>query len=145
METLVLVVQLAGERVALPADHVESVVEIDAVVPVPLVAPHIAGLSALRSRVLTIIDSHAALELPPPPATDALRQVVIVTVDGHLYGLLVDQVEDVAHPDGGIAPLRVALAGGWRNAARGLIEIGGEAFLLIDPVALVAGPPALAA
>jgi purine-binding chemotaxis protein CheW len=144
MEALYLIVQLAGQRVALSADHVESVVEVDAVTPVPLVARHVAGLAALRSRVLTIIDSLAALELGTTPL-DGTKQAVIVTVDGHLYGLIVDQVEDVASLDQGITQVRVPLSAGWQRTALGMIEIDGDALLLLDPAALVAGPPALAA
>ena len=49
MSDLLLIVTVAGERVALPAASVESVVELD-LDPVPRAAPHVAGLSALRSR-----------------------------------------------------------------------------------------------
>ena len=39
MNELLLVVTIAGERVALPAAAVESVVELDTLVPVPRAAP----------------------------------------------------------------------------------------------------------
>ena len=58
---LVLIAHLAGETVALDADVVGSVVEIERIAPVPRAAPHIAGLAALRSRVLTVIDARAAI------------------------------------------------------------------------------------
>ena len=63
MNELLLIVTIAGERVALPAAAVESVVELDTLIPVPRAAPHVAGLSALRSRVLTVIDCRRSLEL----------------------------------------------------------------------------------
>src|SRR5689334_18908704 len=63
VKELLLVVTIAGERVALPAAAVESVVELDTLIPVPRAAPHIAGLSALRSRVLTVVDCMRSLEL----------------------------------------------------------------------------------
>jgi purine-binding chemotaxis protein CheW len=56
MNELLLIVSIAGSRVALPAADVESVVEIDTLIPVPRAPGHLAGLSALRSRVLTVID-----------------------------------------------------------------------------------------
>jgi len=144
METLYLIVWIAGQRVALPAQHVESVVEIDAITPVPLVAGHIAGLAALRSRVLTIVDSLAALELGHTPL-DGQRDAVIATVESHLYGLLVDRVEDVVALPGPLQPVRTALGPGWARAARGMIDHDGCALLVLDPVALVAGPAAMAA
>ena len=45
--SLVLVLTLAGQRVAMLADEMESVVEIEAIAPVPGAAPHVAGLAAL--------------------------------------------------------------------------------------------------
>ncbi|HWW65789.1 MAG TPA: chemotaxis protein CheW [Sphingomonadaceae bacterium] len=141
--TLYLIVMLAGERVVLPADHIDSVVEIESVTPVPLAAPHIAGLAAMRSRVLTIVDSLAALGR----AVDTPRssQAVVVTVEGHLYGLQVCEVEDVVECPAVVQPLNGTLEPGWARVALGMIEIAGDALLLVDPVALVAGPPALAA
>jgi purine-binding chemotaxis protein CheW len=144
MDSLYLIVGMAGQRIALAAQYVESVVEIDAVTPVPLVAPHIAGLAALRSRVLTIVDTLAALDLGRVEA-DEVMQAVVVTIEGHLYGLLVDEVEDVVTIAGAPLPVCAALAPGWERATQGMVEIDGDALLLIDPLALVAGRPALAA
>ncbi|PTQ07366.1 chemotaxis protein CheW [Sphingomonas oleivorans] len=143
METLFLIASIAGQRVALPAYHVESVVEMESVTPVPLVVPHIAGLFALRSRVLTVIDSLAALGLGRTPI-GGLMQAVIVGCDGHPYALLVESVEDVVRAPRPQPPCAV-LSPEWARAARGMIEHEGEPLLLIDPAALVAGPPAIAA
>ena len=71
MNELLLVVTIAGERVALPAAAVESVVELDTLIPVPRAAPHVAGLSALRSRVLTVID---CMSLATPIAQTAFAK-----------------------------------------------------------------------
>lgn len=144
MEKLFLLVTIAGQRVALPADDVESVVELDSVTPVPLVAPHVAGLFALRSRVLTVIDTLASLDLGRSETQD-MMQAVIVLCDSHPYALLVEQVEDVIAVEGGIAPVRAMLAPGWAHAARGVLQFGEEAVLLVDPAALIAGTAAMAA
>lgn len=144
MSGLYLIVTIAGQRVALPADHVESVVEIDSITPVPLVANHVAGLFALRSRVLTIIDSMAALGLGATPQADTM-QAVIVACEGHHYGLMVDAVEDVIAGSASPHPVRAALRGGWAKAACGVFEHDGEALLLIDPDKLIAGVHPLAA
>ena len=144
MEELFLIVSIAGQRIALPADHVESVVEIDNITPVPLVSPHVAGLFALRSRVLTIIDSGSALGLEPTARSGAM-QAVIVLCDGHQYGLLVEHVEDVLETTAPVRPVRAVLADGWARAARGVMVHGGEALLLVDPAMLIAGPADLAA
>ena len=73
MSSLLLVVTIGGQRVALPSDAVESVVELDTLIPVPRAAPHVAGLSALRSRVLTVIDCMRSLELGTTECSNGIR------------------------------------------------------------------------
>lgn len=143
MNTLKLIATIAGQRIALPTGAIESVVEIDAITPVPLAAAHVAGLAALRSRVLTVIDTYAALELGCYCPGDQL-QAVVVTIDGHLYGLLVDEVEDVVAIPHEAGPQPAGLAPGWAVNTIGLIEHEGRAILLLDPARLVTGPVAIA-
>jgi purine-binding chemotaxis protein CheW len=134
--SLVLVLTLAGQRVALLADEMESVVEIEAIAPVPGAAPHIAGLSALRSRVLTVVDARASLGLG---TTESPRDAVVAIVDGHPYALLVDTVEDVVE-GGDPRPLAASAGPGWSRVARGTVEAEGDLMLLLDLPALIAGP-----
>ena len=79
MAELLLIARLAGRRVAFPAAEVEAVVELEGMSPAPRAAPHVAGLSALRSRVLTVIDGLAALEAgrTEGPAQDAIVVVLV--------------------------------------------------------------------
>jgi len=140
---LLLVAVIAGERVAIPAADVESVVEIEAITPVPRAPAHVAGLAALRSRVLTVIDCRAALELER--AASGSREAIVVEADGHAYALLVDTVEDVFEHDGPVEPIRTAIGSGWHRAARGTVDTSAGLMLLIDTHALLAGPAALAA
>ena len=95
MNELLLVVTIAGERVALPAAAVESVVELESLIPVPRAAPHVAGLSALRSRVLTVIDCMRSLELGDTDCSDGIREAAVVELDGQHYSLIFDLVEDI--------------------------------------------------
>ena len=138
MAELLLVVRIAGERVALPAAEVDSVVEIEALTPVPGAAGHVAGLAALRSRVLTVIDCLASLDPSRRLPADA-REAVMAVVDGHPYALLVEAVEDVVESSGERQPAS-ALAGGWRRIGSATIEAEGDLLLLADVEALIAGP-----
>ncbi len=144
MSELVLIVRLAGQRVAFRGSEVESVVEIEALTPVPRAAPHVAGLAALRSRVLTVIDCLTALDANDRHGS-AAREAVVVVADGHPYALLVEAVEDVVAAEGEIRPLRSALSSGWSRVARGMVEAEGDLLLLADVEALIAGPSAQAA
>ena len=139
MNALLLVVTIAGERVALPADAVESVVELDTLIPVPRAAPHIAGLSALRSRVLTVIDCKRSLELGHSDCSNGIREAAVVEFDGHHYALIVDLVEDVLEALSEPAPVRAAMGVGWERVAQGMVDTETGPLLLVDVAALIAG------
>ena len=143
MDKLYLICVVAGQAVAIRAAKVDSVVDIGAISPVPLAAPHVIGLAALRSRLLTIICCDRALGLPAPARPS--RRAVIVDVDGHHYGLLVSVIEDARTIDAELEPIRVRLDAGWARVALGVLQFEGEALLLIDPERLIAGPEELAA
>lgn len=139
MNNLYLIVTIAGNRVALPATAVESVVEIDRIDPVPLVADHVAGLFALRSRVMTVIDSRASVGLGHF-TWEGSAEAVIINCDGHGYAILVENVDDVVEVKAAVAPSRAVLSAGWSRVSAGTIEVYGEALLVVDPVGLIERP-----
>ena len=145
MSMLLLVVTIAGEQVALPADAVEAVVELDTLIPVPRAAPHVAGLSALRSRVLTVIDCMRSLDLGVTDCSDGIREAAVVELEGHHYALIVDLVEDVVEALSDPLPVRAAMGSGWERASQGMVETESGPLLLIDVAALIAGGEAKAA
>jgi purine-binding chemotaxis protein CheW len=136
---LLLVVTIAGERVALHSSAVESVVELDTLIPVPRAAPHVAGLSALRSRVLTVIDCRRSLELGTSDCAEGIREAAVVELDGHHYALIVDLVEDVVEALSEPTPVRAAMGQGWERASQGMVETETGPLLLVDISALIAG------
>ena len=145
MSSLLLVVTIGGQRVALPSDAVESVVELDTLIPVPRAAPHVAGLSALRSRVLTVIDCMRSLELGATECSNGIREAAVVELDGHHYALIVDMVEDVVEALSDPVPMRAAMGEGWERVSAGLVETESGPLLLVDVAALIAGAEAKAA
>lgn len=142
MQMLFLIARIAGRSVAINSEQVESVVDIGEVIPVPRATREVRGLAALRSRVVTVIDTCAALDLPEPaqPATRA----VITLVDGHHYAILVDTLEDVAPFSASRLSGGVSLDGGWRRVGSGVIDRDGDPMLVIDLRALVPGLAAAA-
>ena len=145
MNELLLIVTIAGQRVALPAAAVESVVELDTLIPVPRAAPHVAGLSALRSRVLTVIDCMRSLELGTTDCSDGIREAAVIELDGHHYALLVDIVEDVVEALAEPSAVRAAMGAGWERASKGMVETEAGPLLLVDVAALISGVEARAA
>ena len=144
MEKLYLLATVAGQSIAIRAAAVESVVEIESIAPVPLAAPHVAGLAALRSKVLTIVCCERALGFEPQKRAGSKRAIV-VEIDGHPYGLLVNTIEEARVIDAEPVPVRARLDRGWARVALGLLDLDGEAILLVDPARLVEGPAEMAA
>ncbi|MBX3565009.1 MAG: chemotaxis protein CheW [Sphingomonas sp.] len=136
MSHLYLIAQIAGRSVAIDSDQVESVVDIGEVTAVPRASAHVRGLAALRSRVVTVVDTQSALGMHGD--SDA-RRAVITRVDGHHYAMLVDALDDVAPFE--LLPLAggVALDPAWGGAGRGVVEREGEPILAIDLASLVPG------
>lgn len=137
MDRLYLIATIAGQSVAIRAGMVDSVVDLGSVAPVPLAPRHVAGLAALRSKVLTVICCECALGLPETPRTGG--RAVVVSLDGHHYGLLVGSIEDAREIAQDPQPIRARLEAGWARVALGMLDYEGESLLLIDPERIVAG------
>jgi len=107
---------------------------------VPRAPGHVAGLSALRSRVLTVIDCVRSLELEQAGRRErAIQEAAVVELDGHHYALMVDSVEDVVEAMGEPQPMRNAMVAGWERASKGRVETEVGPLLLVDIAALIAG------
>lgn len=135
MAELFLIAELAGRRVAFPSSQVESVVDVGEIVPVPRVAPEVGGVAALRSRVVTVIDSRVALGLPRDGRVR--KRAVVAAVEGHSYALLVDSLDDVTPLECFAIGSGVALDPAWKRAVSGLVERDGEPIPVLRPAALV--------
>nr|WP_294846175.1 chemotaxis protein CheW [uncultured Sphingomonas sp.] len=143
MLSLLLIVNIAGDRVALPAASVEGVVELESLIPVPRAPVHVAGLTALRSRVLTVIDCRCSLQQGTTDLSQgAIHEAAVVELDGHHYALTVDAVEDVVEALSEPAPIRAAMDKGWERVALGMVETEEGPLLLVDLEGLIVGPNA---
>ena len=135
MNMSVLLVQLAGQRIALPALEVDSVIELGKITPVPGAPSHIIGISSLRSRALTVIDFAKVLEIVDYDI-DGTKQAAVLNFEGHDYALLVEAVEDVV--DALTDPVPVPGGAGeiWSKISDGLIEtqVGPAMLIKIDTV-----------
>ena len=120
MTSLVLIARIAGQRIAFDAAEIEAVVDLEAVVPVPFAPPHLRGLAAIRSQIVTVIDAAVALGLPPQTPSG---RALVALVEGHRYAIRVESVDDVvAMPAAG--PRNDApMSPEWAAASLGRIEL----------------------
>jgi len=139
MIEMLLVVVLAGRRAVLPAIAVNSVIEVAEVTPVPRTASHVAGLAALRSRPLTLIDCAASLGAGRERLDPRACRAVVVEHQGHLYGLLVEAADDMVAALSDPGPLGADPGAGWSRVATGRVETEAGALPFLDIGALIAG------
>ncbi len=144
MQNLYLIAEIAGSKVAIESALVESVVQIGDVIPVPRSHPSVAGLVALRSRVLTLIDCQYSVTGKNNPPTKG-DLAVISEINGHFYGLLVDRVADVIVIDPGNVQSEIRLSSPWNEIATKVARVGTELLMIINPSILVGGQLELAA
>ncbi len=143
MSGLYVLAWIGAQRVAFDATRVEAVVDIAAVVPVPLAAAHVIGLAAIRSQVITVIDCGIATG---GQASAPTGRAIVTTIDGHRYALRVDHVDDVVPGLVRVADDSVPLGSVWSALADGVIEVAGRFAVVLDPARLIsAGSIAIAA
>jgi purine-binding chemotaxis protein CheW len=85
--------RLAHELFAVATENVHEVLTSQPLTPVPLAAPHVAGLLHLRGLVMPAIDLRRRLRLPP--ATHGRNNIVVLKTADGFVGAIVDAVGDV--------------------------------------------------
>ncbi len=139
--SLHLLVEIAGQRVAFAATAIEAVADLGDVVPIPFAPAHVAGLAAIRSQLVTVVD--ASVAVGAGPGTNAAR-AVLINHEGHRFAIGVDRVIDVVD-DATCDPLEtVPLSPEWRAVATGRLTTLNGFALLLDPARLINPPVTLA-
>ena len=144
MSALYLIANISGSAVAIDSSRVESVVRIGEVLKVPNCSPLVAGLFALRSRVLTLLDSQFLVTgVSKTPEIGSLA--VVVDIDGHTYGLLVDGIDEAVMIESIDYLQNISLDPNWQNIASGVVSHEDRMLMMIDLERLIAVPELLAA
>jgi len=93
-----VVFQIGTERWALELNHVEEVVSLGSITPVPPLVPAVVGAMNLRGQVVAVLDPHL---FPPRPADEAVASArpsgigLLARVEDCRIVLCVDRVEGV--------------------------------------------------
>jgi purine-binding chemotaxis protein CheW len=89
-----VVVEVGGRRLGLPAARVREIAALSTVTPVPTAPPQVVGLTQLRGHIVPVLDLAAEPRAPRP--NDPL---VIVELGPARAALLVDRVLGVQAAD----------------------------------------------
>ena len=143
MNDLLVMAQIAGRRCAFPARDVSSVIEVSTITPVPRSPDFIAGITAMRSQALTVIDCRCALGFDPDRwALD--NRAIVVAVENYSYALRVDSIEDITTAVSESEQVPGGFGSEWTRVSTGMVETKDGPVLLIDLHQLIAGPEPLA-
>ncbi len=129
---------LAGQLCGLPVGSVRDVLRQQAIAPVALSAPEIAGNLNLRGHIVTAIDLRRRLQLPPAPEGEQ-RYAVVTEEAGEMYALLADRICDVVTPDPlGFEPVPPTLPANWARYSAGLYRMENGLMIVLDLTQLLA-------
>ncbi len=136
MHGLYLIAIVAGKRIAINAQMVEAVVPVGEVIAVPKADPIVAGLYALRSRVLTLIDCQYRVT-GQVAKDEGKRLAVIASVGNSQFGFLVEKVLDVVSSDEAVLQPLPPSSENWTEFVSGHADIGGQPAMIVDLERLV--------
>ena len=144
MNTLLVMAQIAGRRCAIEAPHVDSVIEISAITPVPRTADFISGITAMRSQTLTVVDARIAFgfdanEFPID------HRAIVATLDGDSYAIRVDVIEDICTAVSEPESVPGGFGEAWSRVSSGLVETRVGPALLLNLGALLSPPQPIGA
>jgi purine-binding chemotaxis protein CheW len=124
--------RLAGERLGVSVVRVQEVLTAQAISPVPLAPPEVAGFLNLRGQIVTAVDLRVRMGLPPRSGDQTSMNIVVRHQD-ELFSLLVDEVGDVVGTEASaVEPAPSTLASHWRACAEGVIRLEGELLVVLD-------------
>jgi purine-binding chemotaxis protein CheW len=86
--------RLENETYGINVMHVQEVLRISEIAPVPGAPPYVLGIINLRGNVVTVIDTRSRFGLPPGDIDDNSR-IVIIESEKQVVGILVDSVAEV--------------------------------------------------
>ena len=88
--------KLDDEMYGINVMHVQEVLRVSEIAPVPGSHDYILGIINLRGNVVTVIDTRRRFGLPSKDADD-LSRIIVVEVNDNVIGLLVDSVAEVVY------------------------------------------------
>ncbi len=87
---------LAGKDYAIDIMHVKEIAKASRFTYVPNTLPFVVGVYNLRGEIIPIIDLRKFFGIEVPPRTeDQVENMLIITVEQHVFGFIVDKIDRV--------------------------------------------------
>ena len=137
-ESVLLILELAGQLYGLPLGSVDEVLRMVAIVALPQGPEWIVGTVNARGRVLPVVDLRARLGFPVHPY-GLNTPIVVVTAAGRSAALVADRVIETLIAPAESHPLgdEFSTAGG---VVTGILPLGASLVTILDPEPLCPWP-----
>lgn len=135
-DNLYLLCRVGENNIAIRASAIEAVSPLGNMVSVPRTHSAVRGIAAIRSRLLTVIDT-AVLAGVPADKGGSAALMVITSIEGHGYGLLVNEVDDVVPLDTLREP-PAHIGARWLGFVGAIADFQGLPMMIVSPDAVVA-------
>jgi purine-binding chemotaxis protein CheW len=136
---------LDGEEYGIPISQIQEIDRVGQVKRIPKAPAYVEGVTNLRGEVVPVINTRRRFDLPAK-ARDDRDRIIIVDVDGHKTGLLVDSVrENLNLPRRDISPPPTTLDNGVDSrfiSGIGKVDDGKRMIVLLDVRKVLGGTEA---
>jgi len=92
VERRYVVFRIGNSSYGIPIEQVQEITRIGSITPLPQSPPAVLGATNLRGTVVTVVSGHKLLDRQEDYDSD---QVVFLKANQRLFGLLVDEAEEV--------------------------------------------------
>jgi purine-binding chemotaxis protein CheW len=124
---------IGGHMFGVAVSAIHDVFSPQAITPVPLAVPEVAGVLNLRGRIVTAIDARARLGLPPAQEGGKHRMAVGIEKGGESYGLVIDKVGEVLKLGAkDFEPNPCNLDPRWRQVVEGVYRLPERLLIVLD-------------
>ncbi|MEI6387958.1 MAG: chemotaxis protein CheW [Spirochaetota bacterium] len=131
---------LAGKEYGIDIMSVKEIAKAGRFTYVPNAAPFVRGVYNLRGDIISVIDLRTFFHLPAErKAEDALESLLILRIDEHVFGVIVDGIDKVvAISSAGIQPPHPIFGDINVKFIKGIVENGGKLYIILDAAMIFA-------
>jgi purine-binding chemotaxis protein CheW len=130
---------LAGGRYCIPVDQVVQIIRLEDLIEIPKPPPFVEGVINLRGDIIPVVSLRARMEVTDGEraargaAEQRKRRVVVIRLEGRLYGLDVDEVREIVEIDEqGITTDATTLYGVRADFLMGIARREDGVYMLLD-------------
>jgi purine-binding chemotaxis protein CheW len=125
---------LAGKEYGIDIMSVKEIAKAGRFTYVPNAAPFVRGVYNLRGEIISVIDLRIFFHLPAErKAEDALESLLILRVDEHVFGVIVDGIDKVVGiSSANIQPPHPIFGDINVRYIKGVVENSGKLFIILD-------------